>query len=137
LREQNEAEDAHIAACKNVVYGFPADAIQGDLDAVFDEEKKAIESEARARVVAQKNEVLKSFDSKLAKMVITKQEAANKAYQLLLNETVLKTQEAASDTEFKKTALQYAVDAALGKKVDAENPTIGLYDKVFKDLGGK
>lgn len=136
IKEHNDAEDAHIAACKNILYGFPADAIHKDLDAVFTEEKKAIESEARARVIQERNDVIKSFDNKLNKMVITKQDEAHKAYQILLDDTVAKVQEAAGDAAFKKKALKYAMDAAIGRKV-GESPTLDLYNKVFKELGGK
>lgn len=132
ITEQNAAEDAHIAACKNVLYGFPTENIQSSLDAVFDEEKSVIEAEAKARVIQEKNDLIKNYQTTLDKLVIAQSEAANKEYQAMLGQTVEAVAEAAKDAAFKKEALKYALDAAAGKDV-GENPTVALYAKI---LGG-
>merc|ERR1712178_73222 len=133
IKDQNTAEDAHIAACKNVLYGFPTENIQSSLNAVYEEEKSVIEAEAKARVVQEKNDLIKNYQNQLDKLVISQSEAANKEYQAMLSQTVEAVAEAAKDSAFKKEAMKYAMDAAAGKEVD-ENPTVALYAKILAGL---
>lgn len=133
IKDQNTAEDAHIAACKNVLYGFPTENIQSSLNAVYEEEKSVIEAEAKARVVQEKNDLIKNYQNQLDKLVISQSEAANKEYQAMLSQTVEAVAEAAKDSAFKKEAMKYAMDAAAGKEV-GENPTVALYAKILAGL---
>lgn len=133
VREQNEAEAAHISSCRTVLDGFNAETINSSLDSMFDEEKAVIEAEAKARVIQEKNELISRYTKNLDKLVLTKNEASNKAYQQLLTNTVEAVRKDATKPAFKKKALQYALDAAMNKPVD-ENPTVALFDKVQKRL---
>jgi len=133
VREQNEAEDAHIQGCKLILDGFPVDKIHKNLDLAFEEEKGVVELEAKARVIQQKNDLINRYKKNLDQLVVAKNEAANKEYRILLGQTLEDAREEASKKAFKKQALTYALDAAAGKAT-GPNPTVELFDKVFKGL---
>jgi len=136
IREQNEAEDAHIHGCKLVIDGFPADKIHKNLDLAFEEEKGVVELEAKARVIQEKNELINRYKKNLDQLVVAKNEAANKEYRLLLGKTLEAAREAAGKAAFKKSALEYALNAAANKPTGS-NPTVDLFDEVFKGLSKK
>lgn len=136
IREQNEAEDAHIHGCKLVLEGFPVDKIHENLDLAFEEEKGVVELEAKARVVQEKNELINRYKKNLDQLIVAKNEAANKEYRLLLGKTLDAAREEAGKAAFKKSALQYALDAAANKPTGT-NPTVDLFDEVFKGLSTK
>jgi len=133
VREQNEAEDAHIQGCKLILDGFPVDKIHKNLDLAFEEEKGVVELEAKARVIQQKNDLINRYKKNLDQLVVAKNEAANKEHRILLGQTLEDAREEASKKAFKKQALTYALDAAAGKAT-GPNPTVELFDKVFKGL---
>lgn len=133
IREQNEAEDAHMYGCKMVLEGFPVDKIHENLDQAFEEEKGVVEMEARARVIQEKNDLINRYKKNLDQLVVAKNEAANKEYRLLLGQTLENARTEADKKAFKKKALTYALDAA-ANKATGPNPTIELFDKVFKGL---
>lgn len=130
---QNKAEDAHIAGCKLVLEGFPNEKIQQNLELMYEEQKSVIEAEAKARVITERNVLVNSYQSQLEKLVIAKTEASNKEYQNLLSQTVEGVREKAADTKFKKSALEYAMNAATNKPA-GNNPTVDLYDSILKGL---
>jgi len=133
IREQNEAEDKHIYACKMILDGFPADKIHKNLDEAFDEEKGVVELEAKARVIQEKNDLINKFKKNLDQLVVAKNEAANKEYQRLLTQTMDGAREGAEKKAFKKKAMAYALDAA-ANKATGPNPTLELFDQIFKNL---
>lgn len=133
VREQNEAEDAHIQGCKLILDGFPVDKIHKNLDLAFEEERAVVELEAKARVIQEKNDLVNRYKKNLDQLITAKNEAANKEHRILLAQTLDDAREEASKKAFKKQALTYALDAAAGKAT-GPNPTIELFDKVFKGL---
>jgi hypothetical protein len=136
IKEQNAAEDAHIASCRAIISGFDAPSVKSSLDGIFAEESSVIEAEAKARVIAEQNELIKKYDSTLSKMVVAKAEETNKAYQTMLSETVALLKEESQKADFKKKALKYALDAAVGKKVGT-SPTVELYGSILDRLSKK
>jgi len=133
IREQNEAEDAHIYGCKMILEGFPVDKIHQNLDLAFEEEKAVVELEAKARVIQEKNDLINRYKKNLDQLVVAKNEAANKEYRLLLGKTLEGAREAAGTKAFKRKALDYALKAACNT-ADGPNPTVTLFDDVFKKL---
>lgn len=133
LRDQNEAEDAHIWGCKTVLEGIPVDKIHSNLESMFEEEKGVIELEAKARVIEERNDLINNYKQTLDKLVVAKNEAANKEYQTLLSQTVTTLREDAVKPAFRKKALKYALDAATNKPAGPD-PTVKLFDTIFKRL---
>merc|ERR1712048_1008707 len=133
ISEQNKAEEAHIAGCKMILEGFPVDKIHKNLDLAFEEEKGVVELEAKARVIQEKNDLINKYKKNLDQLVVAKNEAANKEYRILLGQTLEAALEEASKKAFKKKALDYAIKAACNQ-VDGPNPTVTLFDDVFKKL---
>lgn len=136
ISEQNAAEDAHIHGCKLVLEGFPVEKIHENLDLAFEEEKGVVELEAKARVIQEKNELINRYKKNLDQLVVAKNEAANKEYRVLLGKTLDAAREEAGKTKFKKAALEYALAAAANQPTGT-NPTVDLFDEVFKGLSTK
>lgn len=133
IREQNEAEDKHIYACKMILDGFPADKIHKNLDEAFEEEKGVVELEAKARVMQEKNDLINKFKKNLDQLVVAKNEAINKEYQNRLAQTMEEALESAGKKDFKKKALAYALNA-VDNKATGPNPSVELFDLTYYDI---
>lgn len=84
-------------------------------------------------MVQEKNELVNRYKKNLDQLVVAKNEAANKEYRLLLGKTLDAAREEAGKAKFKKEALEYALAAAANQPTGT-NPTVDLFDDVFKGL---
>merc|ERR1712100_946059 len=107
--------------------------IHKNLDLAFEEEKAVVELEAKARVIQEKNDLINRYKKNLDQLVVAKNEAAAKEHRLLLGQALETAREEAENKAFKKKALKYALDAA-ANKAEGPNPTVELFDDVFKGL---
>lgn len=133
LKVHNDAENRHIASCKNLIKaqsGTPD--FLAAIKHVFVEKEHLVHTEALARAIDEKNKVAKHFDAKLQALVNRKANEETKAYKSLVDSVyadVLQT--VASDEKFKQSALKYALAAISTPEKAGINPTVTLFETIL------
>lgn len=135
LAEQNKSEKLAIMGNERIVeFARSTVSLPTDIQAAAEEKVALITLEHEAKAMMEKHAIRDDFVRKLDSLVTQAQDAERQQYKNMVNAANVAVRAASSQAAFKKSALQFAIDAIADPKKVGKNPVIALYETELAKL---